>query len=281
MPFVPVRFAYLSFIIQVMKMVMTLTAQQSGCIHFVKRPGAVLEPGCVVARMDLDDPSSIHRVGYSRAHQNLHFEFFAKISSNTLVSCLYIWSVSIYFILLQCKFFLLLKLLWKLPLIFFPLPSQVELNTAVLPPQQPLPMAGEKLHQVFHSVLENLVNVMDGYCLEEPYFSTKVYISPSATADFSLQDTKAFYWCIRACLHVNLQLKEWVATLMKTLRDPSLPLLELQEIMTSVAGRIPPTVEKDIRKVMAQYASNITSVLCQFPSQRVKCYAKAACELFK
>lgn len=56
---------------------------------------------------------------------------------------------------------------------------------------------------------------------------------------------------------------------MKTLRDPSLPLLELQEIMTSVAGRIPHSVEKDIRKVMAQYASNITSVLCQFPSQRV------------
>lgn len=56
---------------------------------------------------------------------------------------------------------------------------------------------------------------------------------------------------------------------MKTLRDPSLPLLELQEIMTSVAGRIPPSVEKDIRKVMAQYASNITSILCQFPSQKV------------
>uniref|UniRef100_A0A096M0T2 acetyl-CoA carboxylase n=1 Tax=Poecilia formosa TaxID=48698 RepID=A0A096M0T2_POEFO len=160
--------------IEVMKMVMSLTVPQSGCIHFVKRPGAVLEPGCVTARMDLDDSSSIHRV---------------------------------------------------------------ELNTATLPPQQPLPMVGEKLHQVFHNVLENLVRVMDGYCLEEPYFSTK--------------------------------LKEWVATLMKTLRDPSLPLLELQEIMTSVASRIPPAVEKDIRKVMAQYASNITSVLCQFPSQRI------------
>uniref|UniRef100_A0A672JIW7 acetyl-CoA carboxylase n=1 Tax=Salarias fasciatus TaxID=181472 RepID=A0A672JIW7_SALFA len=160
--------------IEVMKMVMTLTVHQSGCIHFVKRPGAVLEPGCIMAHMDLDDPSSIHKV---------------------------------------------------------------ELNTATLPPQQPLPMVGEKLHQVFHSVLENLIKVMDGYCLEEPYFSTK--------------------------------LKQWVATLMKTLRDPSLPLLELQEIMTSVAGRIPPSVEKDIRKVMAQYASNITSVLCQFPSQRV------------
>ncbi|XP_036953486.1 acetyl-CoA carboxylase isoform X2 [Acanthopagrus latus] len=160
--------------IEVMKMVMTLTVQQSGCIHFVKRPGAVLEPGSVVARIDLDDHSSIHRV---------------------------------------------------------------ELNTAALPPQQPLPTVGEKLHQVFHSVLENLGKVMDGFCLEEPFFSSK--------------------------------LKQWVATLMKTLRDPSLPLLELQEIMTSVAGRIPPGVEKDIRKVMAQYASNITSVLCQFPSQRI------------
>ncbi|XP_061907231.1 acetyl-CoA carboxylase isoform X1 [Entelurus aequoreus] len=160
--------------IEVMKMVMTLTVQQSGHVHFVKRPGAVLQSGCVVAHMDLDDPSSIHRV---------------------------------------------------------------ELNMATLPPQQPLPIVGEKLHQVFHNVLENLVKVMDGYCLEEPYFSTK--------------------------------LKQWVATLMKTLRDPSLPLLELQEIMTSVAGRIPPGVEKDIRKVMAQYASNITSVLCQFPSQRI------------
>lgn len=69
----------------------------------------------------------------------------------------------------------------------------------------------------------------------------------------------------RSCL----KLKQWVAILMKTLRDPSLPLLELQEIMTSVAGRIPPSVEKDIRKVMAQYASNITSILCQFPSQKV------------
>lgn len=66
-----------------------------------------------------------------------------------------------------------------------------------------------------------------------------------------------------------LQLKEWVQKLMMTLRHPSLPLLELQEIMTSVSGRIPAPVEKSVRRVMAQYASNITSVLCQFPSQQV------------
>ncbi|CAB1321598.1 unnamed protein product [Coregonus sp. 'balchen'] len=148
--------------IEVMKMVMTLTVVESGCVQYVKRHGAVLETGCVV-----------------------------------------------------------------------------ELNTASFPAQQPLPIVGEKLHQVFHMVLENLVKVMAGYCLTEPYFSNKV--------------------------------KQWVGTLMKTLRDPSLPLLELQELMTSVASRIPPSVEKAIRKVMAQYASNITSVLCQFPSQRIAC----------
>lgn len=140
----------------------------------------------------------------------------------------------------------------------------MKLNTATLPPQQPLPIIGEKLHQVFHSVLENLIKVMDGYCLEEPYFSNKVHSAGSVCRNVS----QAPYKVVRA--RSRPQLKQWVATLMKTLRDPSLPLLELQEIMTSVAGRIPPSVEKDIRKVMAQYASNITSVLCQFPSQKVR-----------
>lgn len=73
----------------------------------------------------------------------------------------------------------------------------------------------------------------------------------------------------RADALVPLQLKDWVQKLLRALRHPSLPLLELQEIMTSVSGRVPAPVEKAVRRVMAQYASNITSVLCQFPSQQV------------
>ncbi|XP_065428924.1 acetyl-CoA carboxylase 1 isoform X4 [Chrysemys picta bellii] len=160
--------------IEVMKMVMTLTAAESGCIHYVKRPGAVLDPGCVIAKLQLDDPSRV---------------------------------------------------------------QQADLHTGTLPQIHSTALRGEKLHRVFHCVLDNLVNVMNGYCLPEPYFSIKV--------------------------------KDWVERLMKTLRDPSLPLLELQDIMTSVSGRIPPNVEKSIKKEMAQYASNITSVLCQFPSQQI------------
>ncbi|XP_055002917.1 acetyl-CoA carboxylase 2 isoform X1 [Sorex araneus] len=159
---------------EVMKMIMTLSVQESGRVRYLKRPGAVLEAGCVVAHLELDDPSKVHAA---------------------------------------------------------------EPYTGELPAQPTLPILGEKLHQVFHNVLENLTNVMNGYCLPEPIFSVK--------------------------------LKEWVQKLMMTLRHPTLPLLELQEIMTSVSGRIPAPVEKAVRRVMAQYASNITSVLCQFPSQQI------------
>ncbi|NWY04063.1 ACACB carboxylase, partial [Nothoprocta ornata] len=160
--------------IEVMKIIMTLSVEESGHLHYVKRPGALLEAGCVIARLQLDDPTKVK-------------------------------------------------------------PAQP--FTGGLPAQQTLPIMGERLHQVLRNVLDNLNNVMNGYCLPEPYFSAKV--------------------------------KEWVLKLMSTLRDPSLPLLELQEIMTSISGRIPHSVEKSIKKVMAQYASNITSVLCRFPSQQI------------
>nr|XP_060640089.1 acetyl-CoA carboxylase 2-like isoform X3 [Anolis sagrei ordinatus] len=159
---------------EVMKMVVTLSVEDSGVIHYLKRPGTLLEPGCIIAKLELDNPSKVH-------------------------------------------------------------PAQ--LYTGGLPSQQPLPLLGGNPHQVFRNVLDSLVNVLNGYCLPEPYFSTKV--------------------------------QEWVRTLMETLRDPSLPLLELQDLMTSLSGRLPPSVEKAIRMAMAQYASNATSVLCQFPSQQI------------
>lgn len=153
---------------------------------------------------------------------------------------------------------------------------QAQPFTGGLPAQQTLPITGEKQHQVLRNVLDNLTNVMNGYCLPEPYFSTKVGaggrggpgVLPRCLvfATMARQAAPAGMGSTSSC---SPQVKEWVAQLMKTLRDPSLPLLELQEIMTSISGRIPLSVEKSIRKVMAQYASNITSVLCCFPSQQV------------
>lgn len=42
-----------------MKMVMTLTATEAGLISYVKRPGAVLDAGSIIATLELDDPSLV------------------------------------------------------------------------------------------------------------------------------------------------------------------------------------------------------------------------------
>lgn len=60
-----------------MKMVMTLTAVESGCIHYVKRAGAALEPGCVIAKLQLDDPSRVQQVMFFRLMQRV-FQTYCK-----------------------------------------------------------------------------------------------------------------------------------------------------------------------------------------------------------
>ncbi|KAJ4444605.1 hypothetical protein ANN_06401, partial [Periplaneta americana] len=85
--------------------------------------------------------------------------------------------------------------------------------------------------------ITNAINLYTGYCLPDPYHQAR--------------------------------LREVIEKFMSSLRDPSLPLLELQEVIASISGRIPISVEKKIRKLMALYERNITSVLAQFPSQQI------------
>lgn len=86
----------------------------------------------------------------------------------------------------------------------------------------------------FKLVLENSLS---GFCLPDPYNAPR--------------------------------LREIIEKFMQSLRDRSLPLLELQEVIASISGRIPLSVEKKIRKLMTLYERNITSVLAQFPSQQI------------
>ncbi|KAL5009691.1 hypothetical protein ScPMuIL_011996 [Solemya velum] len=160
--------------IEVMKMVMELRVTENGCVHYVKRPGAVLEAGNIVAHLQLDDPS--------RVQQAQKFE-------------------------------------GSLPVLLNP------------------PTHGDKLHQVFQRTRIHLDNILAGYVLPEPYFRAR--------------------------------LSDLVDKLMLCLRDSSLPLLELRDLISMISGRIPSRVEKAIRKLITSYSSNITSVLCQFPSQQI------------
>lgn len=95
----------------------------------------------------------------------------------------------------------------------------------------------EKLNRVHSGYKSILENSLAGYCLPDPYNAPR--------------------------------LREIIEKFMQSLRDPSLPLLELQEVIASISGRIPIVVEKKIRKLMTLYERNITSVLAQFPSQQI------------
>ncbi|CAD7077022.1 unnamed protein product [Hermetia illucens] len=99
------------------------------------------------------------------------------------------------------------------------------------------PSIPEKLNRVHSSYKLILESTLAGFCLPDPYNAPR--------------------------------LREVIEKFMQSLRDPSLPLLELQEVIASISGRIPISVEKKIRKLMGLYERNITSVLAQFPSQQI------------
>lgn len=176
--------------IEVMKMVMTLTTQESGEIRHVKRAGAVLEAGCILARLDLDDPSRVHRA-------DLYTKGFDALSRDPDDD------------------------------------SGVSLSTG----SQSGDGGENKLNVTFNLSKLHLEHILAGYVLPEPYFSMKM-----------TQNVEIFMDC---------------------LRDPRLPLLELQEIISSISGRIPAPVESAIRKLMNNYSSNITAILAAFPSQHI------------
>lgn len=52
-------------------MVISLTVEESGIIRYVRRPGTLLEAGCVVARLELDDPTKVHLVSSGAAGRHL------------------------------------------------------------------------------------------------------------------------------------------------------------------------------------------------------------------
>ncbi|XP_043262710.1 acetyl-CoA carboxylase isoform X2 [Colletes gigas] len=159
--------------IEVMKMVMTVTAGEAGSVFYVKRPGAILEAGTLIAHLELDDPSLV-----TKAQEYL---------------------------------------------------GQFQETEA--------PGVSEKLNHLHTKYRSSLENILAGYCLPDPYHLPRV--------------------------------RELLEKFMNSLRDPSLPLLEIQEVIATISGRIPISVEKKIRKLMSLYERNITSVLAQFPSQQI------------
>ena len=94
---------------------------------------------------------------------------------------------------------------------------------------------GEKTHHVVARVISQLTNVLDGYCAPEPLFAQR---------------------CERM-----------VNELTTALNDPRLPLLELQDVLSALASRLPQHVVAHINTLLTSYAYSVNSMFCTFPTQ--------------
>jgi len=162
-------------VIEVMKMSMTLRARESGLVHYLKRPGAILETASTIATMTLDDPS-------------------------------------------QCL--------------------RATLNTSLrFGIDQDTPAGPYSLHEEFLYVRSKLENALDGYCCPDQKFEAVI--------------------------------RKLILDFLRLLHDPRLPLDNMNDVMSSIRGRLPTELERLIAKTLKNYEQNITSVIAQFPAQRI------------
>ena len=109
--------------------------------------------------------------------------------------------------------------------------NEIKLGDAVLPAKC------VSLSQGYVNARQTLDNALAGYCCPDEFFRDSI--------GKTIDDFLAY------------------------LSDPKLPLDQVKEVMASIQGRIPYKVEKNILRYLTSYEQNITSVLAQFPAQRI------------
>ena len=93
------------------------------------------------------------------------------------------------------------------------------------------------LHQEFVAVRTSLENSLAGYCPPDLYFEEEVH--------------------------------RLVSDFLRLLHDSRLPLDDMRDVMASISGRLPADLERLIARTLTSYEHNITSVIAQFPAQRI------------
>ena len=102
---------------------------------------------------------------------------------------------------------------------------------------QDQPSRPNSLHKEFVSVRTALENILAGFCPPDQYFEEEV----------------------------DKRVKEFL----QVLHDSRLPLHDMKDVMSSISGRLPAELERFIDRSLKSYEQNITSVIAQFPAQRI------------
>ena len=99
------------------------------------------------------------------------------------------------------------------------------------------PARSRSLHTEFLTVRSRLENALKGFCPPERYFTAEV--------------------------------ETLVKEFLRLLHDSRLPLDDTRDAMSSISGRLPADLERVILRCLTNYEQNITSVIAQFPAQKI------------
>jgi len=116
--------------------------------------------------------------------------------------------------------------------------NRAMLNTEIrFPESQDLPAGPFSLHEEFLHVRSRLENALAGYCYPDQFFESEI--------------------------------RQFITDFLRLLHEPRLPLNNMNDVMSSVGARLPSDLQRIIAKALKNYEQNITSVIAQFPSQRI------------
>ncbi|CAH8552710.1 unnamed protein product [Schistosoma turkestanicum] len=260
-------------LIEVMKMILELRVPTSGIITLKRIPGAVLEPGTELARIELDESSQLKPLQIFSGPFTLPTEYNSDINQSTSsysrkslflpqVNMPYSTTNTLYQSIDHVKSNIpphhhhhhhLMNEEWKSLDAKSPCQSDSLYNnnnnsnnntisvsngdSMLTLPNSNCSNTNGKLHVQFAKLFASFEQILFGYCLCEPYFSKSL-----------IKNLNQF---------------------LSLLYNPCLPLHELQDTIAHLKGQLPPTMEKSLRHHTKIYADQATSILANFPSEQI------------
>ncbi|KAF0992237.1 hypothetical protein HZS_7231, partial [Henneguya salminicola] len=183
--------------IEVMKMVMPLTVTETGCIHYLKSIGSILESGMVIARLELDNP----KISGSITPFSLNFESFnsSKPSYN--------------------------------------LGSSDYSSQSTLSSTDEIDHHNTATRKKYKSSYQNLIGILDGNCIPEPFFSQ--------------------------CLSQDL------LNIATYLAQPSFVPSQLMTTLCRIKNHLPKHIFEAVYNLINHYSVNITSIVYELPIDEI------------
>ncbi|CAH8646460.1 unnamed protein product [Schistosoma haematobium] len=262
-------------LIEVMKMIFELRVPTSGIITLKRIPGAILEPGTELARIELDESSQLKPLQIFNGPFTLPTEYSSDISQPSSSS-----SSS-----------------YSRKLLFLPQSNMVYSSTNNI-----YQSSTQSIEEIKSNIPQHLINDWKclntkSHCLIDSLSSNNNGISTGSNDDSMCMLTNSLSSNSASSTtngKLHLQFTQLLASLeqilfgyclcepyfskslMKTLNqfltllyNPRLPLHELQDTLAHLKGQLPPNMEKSLRHHAKLYADQATSVLANFPSEAI------------